>query len=65
MQTTALISAELPQVRASPCSGGESNVAVAQIQWYHFGEGAPPILVYFSRDWDVLWGYGILTHSHV
>ena len=29
----------------------------------HFGVGAPPILVYFSGDWDVHWGYGILTHG--
>ena len=26
--------------------------------------GAPPILVYFSGDWDVHWGYGLLTHGH-
>ena len=26
--------------------------------------GAPPILVY-SGDWDVHWGYWILTHGHV
>ena len=32
----------------------------AQIQ---FGVGAPPILVYFSGDWDVHWGHGILTHG--
>ena len=31
----------------------------------HFGVGAPPILVYFSGDWDVDWGYGMLTHGHV
>ena len=31
----------------------------------HFGVGAPPILVYFSGDWDVHWGCGILTHGHV
>ena len=35
-------------------------MAVGQHQWYHFGVGAPPILVYFSGDWDVRWGYGIL-----
>ena len=35
----------------------------ARLQWYHFGVGAPPILVYFSGDWDVHWGYGILTHG--
>ena len=27
--------------------------AVGQNQWYHVGVGAPPILVYFSGDWDV------------
>ena len=28
--------------------------------------GAPPILVYFSGDWDVHWGVtGVLTHGHV
>ena len=32
---------------------------------YHFGIGAPPILVYFSGDWDVHWGYGGLTHGHM
>ena len=31
----------------------------------HFEVGAPPILVYFSGDWDVHWGYGILTHGHM
>ena len=41
------------------------DVAVGQHQWYHFGVGAPPILVYFSGDWDVHWGYGLLTHGHV
>ena len=34
-------------------------------QWYHFGVGAPPILVYFRGDWDVYWGYWILTHGQV
>ena len=32
------------------------KMAVGQNQWYHFGVGAPPILVYFSGDWDVHWG---------
>ena len=41
----------------------QDEVAVGQNQWYHFGIGAPPILVYFSGDWDVHWGYGILTHG--
>ena len=38
---------------------------MVQNQWYHFGIGAPPILVYFSGDWDVHWGYGVLTHGHL
>ena len=25
----------------------------------HFGVGAPPILVDFSGDWDVHWGYDL------
>ena len=46
--------------------GAESKIdlAVGQNQWYHFGVGAPPILVYFSGSWDVYWGYGLLTHGH-
>ena len=34
-------------------------MAVGQNQWYHFGVCAPPILVYFSWDWDVHWGYDL------
>ena len=41
------------------------NMAVGQNQWYHFGEVHHPILVYSSEDWDVHWGYGILTHGHM
>ena len=41
------------------------HMAVGQHQWYHFGVGAPPMLVYFSGDGDVHWGYGVLTHSHI
>ena len=44
------------------CTGEQ---AVGQNQWYHFGVGAPPMLIYFSWDWDVHWGYGILTHCHM
>ena len=40
-------------------------MAVGQNQWYHFGVGARPILVCFCGDWDVHWGYDILTHGHV
>ena len=35
----------------------ETDMAVGQNQWYHFGVGAPPISVYFCGDWDVHWGY--------
>ena len=41
------------------------ELAVGQHQWYYFGVGAPPILVYFNGDWDVHWGCGILTHGQV
>ena len=41
------------------------DMAVCQNQWYHFGVGAPPSLVYFSGDWDVHWGYGLLTHGYM
>ena len=34
-------------------------MALGQNQWYHFGVGAPPILSYFSGDWDVHWGYDL------
>ena len=39
-------------------------MAVGQNQWYHVGVGAPPILVDVSGDWDVHWGYRVLTHGH-
>ena len=41
-------------------SGLSRDLAMVQNQWYHFGIGAPPILVCFSGDWDVHWGYGVL-----
>ena len=31
--------------------------------WYHFGVGTP-LLVYFSWDWDVHWGYGGFPPAH-
>ena len=40
-------------------------MAVGQNQWYHFGVGAPPIIVYFSGDWDVHCKYGVLTRGHL
>ena len=33
-------------------------MAVGKNQLYDFGVGAPPILVYFSGDWDVHWVNG-------
>ena len=51
--------------RVEVIRGTRSDMAVGQNQWYHFGVGTPPILVYFSGDWDDHWGYGILTHSHM
>ena len=41
------------------------HLSVGQNQWYHLEVGAPPILVQFSGDWDVHWGYGLLTHGHI
>ena len=39
---------------------------MGQNQWYHVGVGAPPILVYFSGDWDVHSGLtGLFTHGHI
>ena len=34
-------------------------MALGQNQWHHVGVGAPPILVYFSGDWDVYRGYDL------
>ena len=45
-------------------SGWRPDLAVGQNQWYHFGVGAPHILVYFSGDWDVHWGYGMAIWHH-
>ena len=45
--------------------GLQKDLAVGQNQRYHVGLGAPPILVYFSQDWDVHWGYKALTHCHL
>ena len=30
-----------------------------------FWVGSPPILVYFIGDWDVHWGYRLLTHGQL
>ena len=40
-------------------------MAMGQNQWYHFGVGAPPILVHFSGDGDVHWRYRVLTLAHM
>ena len=48
----------IPCHRPSPLKWRiNGHMAVGQNQWYHFGVGVPPILVYFSGDWDVHWGY--------
>ena len=40
--------------------------AYGQNARYHIEVGAPPILVYFSGDWDVHWGLTeVLTHGHM
>ena len=41
------------------CPIPNPQMALGQNQWYLFGVGAPPILVYFSGDWDVHWGYDL------
>ena len=56
-------SAESPRARAVEERGPMADGCGCQNQWYHFGVGAPPILVYFGGDWDVHWGYGMLTHG--
>ena len=43
----------------------QEYMAVGQNQWYHVGVSAPPFLVYFSGEWDVHWGYRLLTHGHM
>ena len=42
--------------RISSIHSTTQHMAVGQNQWHHFGVGAPPILVYFSGDWDVFTG---------
>ena len=50
------------QSRGQPIFSTGLDMAVGQNQWYHFGVGAPPVLVYFSGDWDVHWGF---AHGHM
>ena len=66
-----------PQLRPYDTVGGPGSqsamqkktvVGVSQSQWHHFGwqVSLPPILEpFFSGDWDVHWGYGLLTHGHM
>ena len=59
-------SPKAPAVRSSRTTCFDLRyLAVGQNRWYHFGVGAPPILIYLSGDWDVLRGYGILTPGHL
>ena len=56
----------IPREVSSEKKGGlVEEMAVGQSQWYHFGVGAPPILVYFSGDWDAHWGCGVLTNGQM
>ena len=48
-----------------PLTVHDEHLLMVQNQWYHFGIGAPPILVYFSPDLNVHWGYAVLTHGHL
>ena len=61
-QTTARVTSTFVNLQhlSHSCPGelegkghSQPQMAVGQNQWYHFGVGAPPILVYFSGDWDV------------
>ena len=42
-------------------------MAMGQHQWYHFGVGAPPMLVYLSGDFGMFTGgtIWILTHGQI
>ena len=53
--------AGLPTSRTPKCRGP----CFRQSPRHHFGVGAPPILVYFIGDWDVLWEYGLWIHGHI
>ena len=37
----------------------------SRLFWYHFGRGelTTHVGLYFSGDWDVHWGYGVLTQG--
>ena len=39
--------------------GCRLHLAVGQTMGSHCGVSAPPILIYFSGDWDVHWGYDL------
>ena len=67
------IDAQLPFRKTKPASGkGLPRARLCLLNGRACGRGstpmvpfAPPILVYFTGDWDVYWEYGVLTHSHV
>ena len=40
--------------KGSPSNPHHVEKHPCQHQWYHSGIGAPPVLVFFSGDWDVL-----------
>ena len=54
---------EVSAVMHFSCLG--AKMAMVQNHWYHFGTGAPPILVCFIGDRDVHCKYGVLTHGQI
>ena len=72
LQEFRRISAAISGQGIVPCSPNHlpkgfedvTHLAVGQNRWYHFGVGAPPILVY-SGDWNVHWGATRALTSHI
>ena len=69
----AILAGQAPAVHlaSSVCQSEQCSLSSANRWTFGCGSkpmvpawvGAPPILVYFSGDWDVHWGYGTLTHG--
>ena len=54
---------DMPRLCANFVCGGWKYGATGRTIWLWVKTGS--ILVYFSGDWDVHWGYGLLTHGHI
>ena len=50
--------------RGPRVSNTSDDLAESKPMGSHFGAGAAPNF-HFSGDWDVRWGYRILTHGHL